>query len=722
MRLLPKSRVALAAGLASLVVLLVIPSIAGANPGTGPDLVRRSGQFTILHADMLDGSSTREPMLVDGDRQTPVHAPGDVWIEPGSRVRLEGTMQNGALVLADNLTAVSELAPARLAGGLGQAPSTETTAVVQFYFAGQTTGLPTDPADTMTTNVKSLQAYYLEQTYDQITFQTTVFAPVTLSVPPPSSCPNSVLEDWAAKAEAAQAPGFDQAHYKHLVYVFPATPACGWSGIAYMPGRHVWINGSFTVPVIAHELGHNLGVAHAGGLTCTSSGALVPMGDACSIDRTHYALPQYADPFDAMGNQPVLRQMSMQHKLALGLLPATAVTTVSDSGTYQLTPMEEKPAGSTQLLRVPKPAGGSYFVEYRQPLGVFAGQAGSPTAIGVLIRTESPDLSSPNPGIQGDSDTALVDMHPTAGNPANQWWNAAMNAGEVFDDPLRGIVIQSVAQDAAGATLLITMPLDTVPPGSPGRLSAVLSGTTVALQWMAASDDREVASYVVARDGAALGTTGALTFTDGGAPGGATVLYTVSAVDVAGNVGPAASVSVAIPDTVAPGAPANVTARVTRDGTVHVAWGAATDNRGVTSYRILRNGTGVGQVAATSFVDKTPRPGNGATVTYSVVAFDLVGNAGPPGAARPLRAALLRKLGVSHVKVVRVKRTVRVKGTLSDAKATCRLHIGKGAWRPCKAKASGAFSVVLPAGGTKPVTLSLRDSLGRRKLLTLRVR
>ena len=88
MRLLPKSRVALAAAIASL-VLLAIPSIAGANPGTGPDLVRRSGQFTILHADMLDGSSTREPMLVDGDRQTPVHAPGDVWIEPGSRVRLD---------------------------------------------------------------------------------------------------------------------------------------------------------------------------------------------------------------------------------------------------------------------------------------------------------------------------------------------------------------------------------------------------------------------------------------------------------------------------------------------------------------------------------------------------------------------------------------------------------------------------------------------------------
>ena len=81
------------------------------------------------------------------------------------------------------------------------------------------------------------------------------------------------------------------------------------------------------------------------------------------------------------------------------------------------------------------------------------------------------------------------------------------------------------------------MPLDTTPPGRPGRLSAVLSGTTVSLQWLAALDDREVASYVVARDGVSLGSTGDLTFTDAGAAAGATVLYTVSAVDATATSG-----------------------------------------------------------------------------------------------------------------------------------------------------------------------------------------
>jgi hypothetical protein len=146
----------------------------------------------------------------------------------------------------------------------------------------------------------------------------------------------------------------------------------------------------------------------------------------------------------------------------------------------------------------------------------------------------------------------------------------------------------------------------------------------------------------------------------------------------------------------------------------------------VTSYRVLRSGTGIVQADVKSFVDKSPKPGTGATVTYSVVAFDIVGNASPPGTAKPLRAALLRKLGASHLKIVRVRsgkrKLVRVKGTLSDVQARCRIRIGKGSWRTCKAKTSGAFSVDLPAQGSAPVTLSLRDSLGRVKLQTLPVR
>ena len=116
------------------------------------------------------------------------------------------------------------------------------------------------------------------------------------------------------------------------------------------------------------------------------------MGDACSVDAH-----EYDDPFDAMGRSnagngvAAVRQMSMEHKLELNLLPATAVKVVGAPGTFQIAPMETL-TGSVQVLRLPKPGGGSYFVEYRRPIGFFDGQP--PDITGVLIRTESPQIYS----------------------------------------------------------------------------------------------------------------------------------------------------------------------------------------------------------------------------------------------------------------------------------------------------------------------------------------
>ena len=113
-------------------------------------------------------------------------------------------------------------------------------------------------------------------------------------------------------------------------------------------------------------------------------------------------------------------------------------------------------------------------------------------------------------------------------------------------------------------------------------------------------------------------------------------------------------------------------------------------------------------------------------MTYSVVAFDRFGNASRPGSAAPVRAALLRTLGASHLRAVRVKgrgrKRVRVSGIVSDAKARCRLRVGARSPHDCKARANGAFSVTLAGGGSAPVTLLLRDALGRVRLQTLRVR
>ena len=340
-------------------------------------------------------------------------------------------------------------------------------------------------------------------------------------------------EDVYANAQLAQqAAGVSDVAYQHAVFVFPAVGACLWAGQAEIGGRYVWINGAFEARVLAHELGHNLGLAHAGGLYCTSGATAVILSSTCDA-RNH----AYDDPFDAMGRAPVVRQMSMQHKLELRLLPSAAVKVVGASGDYRLAPMETLTPGLPELLRIPKPGGGSYYVEYRAPLGFFDGQA--PPLHGVLIRTDVTPVTG------NDPDTALIDMHPaTAGN----WSDAAMDVGQEFSDPLSGVVIANAAQDAGGATLRLNVPRDTVPPSAPGGLTAVAGGTTVALHWTAASDDYAVESYRVTRDGVQVADLVATDFTDNGLVPGTTVAYKVEAVDAGGNLGPPASAGLAIPD------------------------------------------------------------------------------------------------------------------------------------------------------------------------------
>ena len=212
------------------------------------------------------------------------------------------------------------------------------------------------------------------------------------------------------------------------------------------------------MPVLAHELGHNLGLAHAGGLLCQNAGIAVAIGNICTTTGL-----EYADPFDAMGNAPALRQMSMEHKLELNLVPAAGVQVVSASGTYHLAPMELTPT-TPEVLRIPRPGGGNYFVEYRRPLGYFDGH--SPSFSGIYVRTESPEVmqgvSFPN------ADTALIDMHPgSTSSPTST--DAKMDPLQIFNDALGGI--RSGHRPRRRRTpRLITLPVSppVSPPGTPG--------------------------------------------------------------------------------------------------------------------------------------------------------------------------------------------------------------------------------------------------------------
>ena len=63
------------------------------------------------------------------------------------------------------------------------------------------------------------------------------------------------------------------------------------------------------------------------------------------------------------------------------------------------------------------------------------------------------------------------------------------------------------------------------------------------MSWQPATDQVGVAGYRVSRNGASLGTTSALALTDAAVAAGSTYSYSVQAFDAAGNVSPAAAVT-----------------------------------------------------------------------------------------------------------------------------------------------------------------------------------
>jgi chitodextrinase len=198
-----------------------------------------------------------------------------------------------------------------------------------------------------------------------------------------------------------------------------------------------------------------------------------------------------------------------------------------------------------------------------------------------------------------------------------------------------------VAVDAAGnrsSAALVdgTTAPDTTPPTAPTGLTLVgATATQVSLSWTAATDDVGVTGYRVFRNGVLLGTSATTSYTDATVTGSTSYSYTVRAVDAAGNVSlDSAALSVttpAAPDTTPPTAPTGLTAPSVTPTQVQLTWNAATDNVGVTGYRIYRGGVRIGTSTTTGYTDATVAAAT--TYSYTVTAVDAAANESVPSAA-----------------------------------------------------------------------------------------
>jgi acid phosphatase type 7 len=78
------------------------------------------------------------------------------------------------------------------------------------------------------------------------------------------------------------------------------------------------------------------------------------------------------------------------------------------------------------------------------------------------------------------------------------------------------------------------------------------------------------------------------------------------------------------PDTTPPSAPANLTTRAVSANQVDLSWGASTDDRGVSGYKIFRGSSQIATATGPSYADTSTQPNT--TYQYHVVANDFANN------------------------------------------------------------------------------------------------
>jgi gametolysin peptidase M11 len=614
MRALRRTAVALASLLA--IVALVAPAAAWAATARVLE-----GTLSMAHGDTasgshMTGSGTWDYRLATsgGTVRLAFSGPGgkgpDGFLN-GAHVKVRGTLSNGVLAVGGSK------ADAQVSGAVTvQAPVSKRIALLLVNF----TGNPVQPwtlaqaAGIEFTNADSVANYFAEESYGKVAVTGDVFGWYTLSINE-SACD---FTDIGNKANAAAtAAGVNLANYTNIQYAFPNLSACGWSGLAYVPGTQTWLNNALQLGVSAHELSHNFGVHHASTVDCYEGGVRVSI----SANLANCSFSEYGDPFSVMGNAWGNHHTHTQQLAQMGWASGSELVTATTTGDYNLGSAESS-ASPVKALRVSRGDGTYLYLELRQPFGTYfdAFNAGDPVVNGVSVRYSNDWTTI----VQ----SKLIDTTPAT----TTFSDAALAPGRSFTDPVSGVTVTTVSIASGTAVVHLDWGPDTIAPSQPGTITVTKTGTyTAQLTWGASTDNRGVTSYQVTRDGALVGTVSTTTFADGGPLNpGTTYQYAVTAFDGAGNASTPQTKSWTqpVPDTTAPTWPAGtqLTATVTKAKTTF-SWVAASDNVGVTGYRVYRGTTELNAVLVATTTARTwSDPRQRTAYVYYVVAYDAAGN------------------------------------------------------------------------------------------------
>lgn len=379
--------------------------------GTGPDQPFTDASSRFMYT--LNTTTGEKISLHFTDKE-----PG---LMTGTKIKARGVKVSNTLALSSSGTTVTALASTNTFG-------VQKTILILVNFADNTAQPYT--AATAQNVMNTVSNFNKENSYDQTTLTGVIdtskpadiagwFTIAELS----TVCNSSNIATQAR--QAATAAGYNLANYSRHIFAFPKN-VCNWWGIGTIGGNpsSSWVNGSFALRVVGHELGHNLGIWHSRSLA---------VAGATSI------LSEYGDRFDIMG--ATTGHFNAFQKLLLGWLSyniSPPITPVTTSGAYTVAPYETNNT-NPKALAVLKDALTKtyYYVEYRTKTGF-----DSFLAANVVI------LHTGIPTTKNSSNLWDLDQLTTT----SDW---ILNLGQTYIDTVAGIHFALVSMDATGAVVQV---------------------------------------------------------------------------------------------------------------------------------------------------------------------------------------------------------------------------------------------------------------------------